>query len=381
MNQYIKNQLVKSLKKFKTLMLLITVIFLCVSILVFSSASSNGVTKGLIFSSEILIPSLFPFMVLSEFIVKSSLAKKLGKFIEPVTQLLFRLPGCAGPTIFLSLVGGYPAGAQGVKALTEQNQISQKQSRLMMRFCVGAGPAFVISTVGTRFLGSTQIGIILFISQIISAILIGFVSGRFQKIPAKKELAGSTKKRQGSVLDVSTALVESCYSSTVSMINLCSFVIIFSAFISIIDECGIIQFVSNLLVHLGVPQNISSTILPILLEVTGGCADGAKAGIPAEIMAYAINFTGFCVQFQIGATLRNFSFSKIEFTFYRFLHGLLAAIFTHVGLIFFPQVRSTISTVSSNLGYGFSSHTEGSISLILLCICFLASLSYSKKRI
>lgn len=380
-NKFTSNDRIKKVfLKLKVIILFLCVCFLCISILIFSSASAAGVTKGLIFSSEILIPSLFPFMVLSTFVVKSSLASKLGKVIGGLTQSLFKLPGCTGATIFLSLVGGYPTGAQGIKSLVSRGEINPQDARRMLCFTVGAGPAFVISVVGNKFLGNSKVGIILFVSQVISSILIGILLGLFSHQNNKNELS-QIKKKESSFFNISSALVESCYDSTISMINMCAFVVIFCAIINIINACSISDFISKCFFKIGIPENISKVILPSILEVTGGCLEGAKFSVPIELTAFAISFAGVCVHFQISATLKDFAFSKFIFTIFRVIHGLFSAMITHICLILFPQTHTVINMASSKLSFGFSSHTEGSIALILLCVSFLISLSCSNKNI
>ena len=51
------------------------------------------------------MPSLFPFMVLSSFIIHSGISKFIGKLLQPVIQFLFYLPGSAGSVIIMSMIG------------------------------------------------------------------------------------------------------------------------------------------------------------------------------------------------------------------------------------------------------------------------------------
>ena len=74
-----------AIKSIQTIVLIALTIIISTIILVFPEYSSNGVKKGLTFCSNILIPSLFPFMVISGFIVKSNLSLKLGKIMSPIT--------------------------------------------------------------------------------------------------------------------------------------------------------------------------------------------------------------------------------------------------------------------------------------------------------
>ena len=109
---------------------------------------TQGAYEGLLFCAQILIPSLFPFMVLSSFVVNCGISGILSRFLAPVTKSFFRLPGSAGVTILLSMFGGYPVGARGIRTLLDRGLITREEGARMLCFAVGAGPAFVIFAVG-----------------------------------------------------------------------------------------------------------------------------------------------------------------------------------------------------------------------------------------
>ena len=88
----------------KNMILFSSIAFLCSIIIILPQASASGVITGLKFCSEILIPSLFPFMVLSSLIIKTGLSEKTGEFFSPIIKNLFHLPSCTAATIILSLI-------------------------------------------------------------------------------------------------------------------------------------------------------------------------------------------------------------------------------------------------------------------------------------
>ena len=93
---------------------------------------TQGAADGLLYCAQVLIPSLFPFMVLSSFVVNSGISAALSRILSPVTVHLFRLPGSAGVTILLSMFCGYPVGARGVRSLLSQRLITQQQAARML---------------------------------------------------------------------------------------------------------------------------------------------------------------------------------------------------------------------------------------------------------
>ncbi len=344
-------------------------------ILCFPKTSTQGARTGLQFCGEILIPSIFPFMVLSSFVVKSGLSARMGRVLSPVTQTLFHLPGNTGATILIGMIGGYPSGARGIKALIEQGEISEKQGARMLCFAVGAGPAFVISAVGGGLLNSGRAGVLLFLSQITAALLIGILAG----LPYRKEKNEcKDRSEKGRSTDFSTALVDSTSDSASGMLSMCAFVILFSALISILRESGAGEALTLLLTKCGVPPAAARTLLSILLEVTGGCSEAARAGASPTLISFALGWAGVCVHFQIAASLHSFHFSRAKFTFFRLAHGLLAAAASAVLFRFFPQEQEVFSNLSKPAGASLAADPTGSVMLLAVCALFLLTLSAQK---
>ncbi len=357
---------------FKNFILLLIVTFLCISILIIPQSSASGVKTGLNSCVNILVPSLFPFMVLSSFIVKCGISEYMGKLIAPITKTIFKLPGYTGIIILLGLIGGYPTGAIGINELYNQKKISSKQAEQMLLFTVGAGPAFVINAIGNQLYKNQYIGVLIFASQVISSIILGILIGRcFNNNSKEKEILNITKNSS-----LSCALVESCLASSKAMFNMCAFVILFSALLNIFKETSFISALSNYFCALNVSPSISNSIFPIICEVTNGCISCANNHAPIELTAFTLGFAGLCVHFQIFSITEAINFSKSKFIICRFLHGALSSIVVHFLLILFsshtcsPTIKLVYSSNKSNCYF-----SKGSIALILLCIYFLFSVT------
>ena len=66
-----------------------------------------------------------------------------------------------------------------ISQLYENNSLSASQAKRMVWFCINSGPAFVVGAVGTTMLSSKKCGILLFASQTLAALIIGFFSRFF----------------------------------------------------------------------------------------------------------------------------------------------------------------------------------------------------------
>ena len=72
----------KFLSKINDVLLICAVTALCCTILIFSDIISSGILSGIKTCVNVLIPSLFPFMIISSFIIQSGLSEKIGKIIS-----------------------------------------------------------------------------------------------------------------------------------------------------------------------------------------------------------------------------------------------------------------------------------------------------------
>lgn len=339
---------------------------------------TQGAYEGLMFCAQILIPSLFPFMVLSSFVVNCGLSRILSRFLAPVTKGFFKLPGSTGVTILLSMFGGYPVGARGIRTLLERRLITEEEGARMLCFAVGAGPAFVIFAVGCSLLHDVYMGAVLFAAQAFSQLILGFCS----RFLCKNETYKTAKVDTAKPLPLSSAFVQSCADGVLGILNLCGMVVLFSALMGILQNGGAQSLFEQALSACGVPQAAASSILPILLEVTGGCNKAAAANASPELLAFAIGWGGICVHFQVYSAVGELPVKRMLFTGFRLLQGLLCAGITYLFLLIYrPEpVADVFSNVQKGLSAASSSTIAGSLALVVMCFCFLFSYQRQQKK-
>ena len=135
-----------------------------------SDISKQGVAQGIVICTNVIIPSLFPFMVCVTMILKYEITVQ-NKYVNFV---LYKIFGHSFEMFFafiLSMIGGYPVGAKIISELYNKNAINNKTANIMLLYCVNAGPAFIISVVG-GILGSKKLGLLLIVSHLISSTII-----------------------------------------------------------------------------------------------------------------------------------------------------------------------------------------------------------------
>lgn len=291
-------------------------------------AVTGGVSRGLSICSEVLIPSLFPFLVLSGFLIRSGAAAAVGNRAEWVTRRLFGLPGCSAAGILIGLIGGYPSGAVAVAELVRSGQIDREEARRMLRFCVNGGPGFVVGAIGVGLTGSVAFGALLYGAHALAALLLGVIG-----VPPSARKQHTHTRGSQTVCSLSEALVESVTGACQSLTAICGFVLLFSAVLAWVDASGLIGAVC------ASPQAAKrlTAWIACLLEVSCGCTAASSLGsLAAPLMGFAVGFGGLSVHCQVVAALRGTGVPEPSFFLSRLAQGLLTAVLLVCALRFIP---------------------------------------------
>ena len=144
--------------------------------LLYPQETAKSVSEGLTLCLSVVIPSLFPFMVVSGIFVSGPLCGKIGKAFKRVIFFLFSLSGACFCPVLVSLVGGYPTASFCARQLYEKGLITGRDFRRLLLFAVNPSPSFALGAVGAMMLGSKESGAVIFFSVIISSFLLGLFS-------------------------------------------------------------------------------------------------------------------------------------------------------------------------------------------------------------
>ncbi len=341
----------ESKKSAVTKLVFISAVIFCA--MFFGRECSDGALKGIYFCAEVLVPSLFPFMAAAAFVAESGLSRMLGKHLEKPTTMLFGLSGSCAAIILLSLFGGYPVGARGIRTLYENGEINAYEAKKCSYFAVGAGPGFLITFVGVRLLDSSEAGACILAAQIISVIILG-VANKY--IFREKQSYNSNSELRLTSEKLSNALVKAVESGTYGCIEMCGMVVMFSAFNEVTTRL--------------LADNSASTAANILLEVTTAC-NLLSSSNNILLIAFAVGFGGLCVHFQVFQALGSVNIKQWIFFLYRIIQGLLTTAFTFIFIRLFRVTLPVFSGTGEAPALALSTSLLGSVMLMLTGLCFI----------
>ena len=81
--------------------------------------------RGLVLCARTVIPSLFPFMVISELLVQSGAGEALGRIFSRLMRGVFGLSGAGSTAVVLGSLCGFHVGDRTAVSLLDRNRISK----------------------------------------------------------------------------------------------------------------------------------------------------------------------------------------------------------------------------------------------------------------
>ena len=329
------NFLVISLRK--NFFTIIFIIFL-ISLFMFSENNIVAAQNGLILWSTKVLPSLFPFFIATELLCRTSFAYVLGKILRKPIKSIFNLPGESIIAIFLGIISGYPVGARVVCNLKKNKVISKIEAERLIAFTNNSGPLFILGTVGIAMLNNKRIGIILLISHITSAVLVGYFFRFWKKDKLDinfKEICYSSNLVPIKFSNIGEILGESIKNAIFSLLSVGGYIVLFSVILSILNTSGIINTVSLFLYNFGIPIEFSNACIPSFIEITNGLNLLSLVYynyplITVLLISFFLGFGGFCVLLQVYSIIAKENISIKPYLYGKVLQGFFSVIITFI---------------------------------------------------
>lgn len=235
----------------------------------------HGAITGMDLCIRTLIPSLFPFFVLS-ILLTGALSGQPLKWLQPIGTIT-GIPKGAESLLAVSILGGYPVGAQSISLLHQQGQIDSSQAMRLLAFCNNAGPAFIFGVLGTMFTDRKNVWLLWFI-HIFSAFFVGAVLPKNQTTEIVQPII-----RQIRITDALAQALK-------TMALVCGWVICIKI-ILVFTESWFLRFL---------PASMQIVISGIT-ELSNGCLRLPELeceGLRFLIASFFLSFGGLCVTLQ-----------------------------------------------------------------------------------
>lgn len=271
---------------FKTLAYLLLIII----ILSRPDAAFQYAYEGLSQWAVKMVPTLFPFMMISSIMVYSGADLALGQMLNCILKRIYRYSSYGLYAIFMGFFCGFPMGAKVVSDLYENQKLNKSEAETLLAFCNNIGPAYfmgiiipILHTCGYHHTLPFLFG--MYGIPAIYGIFIGyFTAARNLKTKNMPETnAYSFDFNQNTMempkISLAAALKKSCMDNTQSLIILGGYITFTNAFRILLDF---------------IPLSTSSkNILSSFLEIIGGVQAIYTTTIPSAQKIFWI-MTALC---------------------------------------------------------------------------------------
>ncbi len=253
---------------------IISALGMMVLILDAKTAMAAGL-DGIQLCIQTLIPSLLPFFFMSSMLTQSLVGKKL-RILAPLERIL-RIPQGSGGIVLISLLGGYPVGAQCIGQSLKERCLSHEDARRMIGFCSNAGPSFLFG-IGAVVFPEIWMCWLLWGIHIAAMLLTGVLTPGMAYSPA-----GPMKEKNFSVSASLKGAVQ-------SMGMVCGWVVLFRI---------LLAFCQRWFLWL-LPEAGQIFVAGILEIANGSCSLPQLPDIGSRFLLWAIflSFGGVCVALQ-----------------------------------------------------------------------------------
>lgn len=384
------------------------VLFLILGIIIFPNESITSAREGLNICTNVLIPSLLPFVIGANLIVDLKIVDIIGLIINPITRFIFNVSGKSALVFVISTVSGYPVGAKLASELRSTSQISKFEAQRLVSFCSTSGPLFIIGAVATGMFQNSSLGYLMITCHYLSALSVGL----FFRNYGKELISKSSHSLRANIQDVINTRYASSqgffilfgdaiFNAVNTLLMVSGFVIIFSVVFKILSLFNIVSLISYILYIplslFGVTKELCYAFISGLFEITIGCTKIAAIVSTPEVLratlaSFLIGFSGLSILAQCCNFLAKTDINVSLYIFSKFLHGTLAGLFT---FLLYPLFKST--SLVSNFSNTYNVLYNNSIwnyyitnyklilpiliiTYILISLVFLEKTSYKIKK-
>ena len=262
-----------------------------------------------------LLPTLLPFMIISNLIVNTKAIDLLIKWFSPVFCRLFHTSRYGVFAVICGFFCGYPMGCKVTCDLLANGQININEAKYLLSFCNNTSPMFLISFVMLQNLNCKYLVIPSIIIFYLSPVICSFFfrkiyqvqSLNFPQIPAFTRLDSE-----------SFGLFDTCIMNAFEIITkIGGYIIMFSIFIRL---CQLLPFSSTLPV----------TMITSFLEISNGIGILSDYNISFStryILCMALSsFGGWCSIAQTKSIITHHGISILPYTLEKLATAFVASL-------------------------------------------------------
>ncbi len=284
-------------------------VLLLISVLTFglflSGETAEYVKEGMSLAIRCVIPSSFPFMIISDIYVAYGSPENI-RILRKLFSALFGLSPIGLAPFICGNVGGFPIGAKMVSDLYTSGALSKNDAERLLPLCNNPSCAFIVGAVGLGIYGDARVGFLLLGAVYVSTVVCGIIT---RSNSDKNEFDDNNARQNYN-------FVESAKRAGISSIGIISFISIFSVLSGITKK------------H--VKSLPLCCLIFSVLEVTNATKSFSELAnfspcLALSLSAFSLGFGGICVGMQSSVFTSPSGLSMKKYYGIKLLEGALSS--------------------------------------------------------
>lgn len=281
---------------------------------------TDAVSSSLYICASRVVPSVFPFTVLSSFFIKSGGSDRIDRLLSRPFYKLFGLR-LGASALFCGLLFGFPLGAMCIGALYRSERITAREATRLLTFAACASPTFPFFSVGIGMFGSFSAGILMFCVPTVIFFLIGIFLNLVKPIKSPSPVAAADDAVK---LKLTDAVTSSVADASRVILTVCGAVTFFS----------LLGRIAGVLLSPLFDSPYPALCISALFEFSSACAGSAEAyssgcigcAEALAISAFSIGFSGLSVICQSISVLQSEKIQILPHIVSKFANGAISAV-------------------------------------------------------
>lgn len=303
-------------KKLRVFVASCAIIATLITTVCFSDEISHSVKSGLLLCTNVIIPSVFPFIILSDLLFRLVDFSSLN-FLGAAFEKIFKINRAGLSALVLGILCGFPLGVKVSIDLYNSGKISKNEAERLIGFSNNTGPAFLISGIGIGLRKNIADGIILYTVMVISSIIVGWIFSIF----------ASEESMSGSYTEDTTegfSFTSSIKSAGINTLYICSYLTFFACF------CGLLRkLLKESYIYLSIICWLEVGSATSILSKTKLLTPIASL----SLSAFSVGFSGLSVHMQALSFLYGTNLRTRKYFIMKTTQGALCAILSPLAYI------------------------------------------------
>jgi len=298
-------------RKILNMVIIVITLFVLYEVIIKKTLVYNSINYALNIWVNNLIPTLFPFFIISDILINYNFTSYVPKIFKDFCKFLFNITDNMITILMLSIISGFPSNARNTRTLYDKNLITLDEANHILTFSHFSNPLFILTTVAIFFFNDKDVGVILLISHYLSNFFVGILFRNYfhhNDIDSKKEV---------NKIDFGNVFIGAIKKSIDTILLICGIVTVFLLLSSIVIN----TFDFNI---------YNSMLIKGLLEITIGIEALGKLNLSmiykAVITSCFLAFGGFSVHMQVMSQIAE---TEIKYRYF-FIGRLYQMIFSGV---------------------------------------------------